>query len=69
MLNNLELWGGCFYTDGLVEVLQIIGNQVAFFKHVQISFGLSKRLFQLMSVSFVHLEEVDERAFAIISAW
>jgi len=28
-LQELELWGGGFYSDGLIELLQNIGNQVA----------------------------------------
>jgi hypothetical protein len=47
-LEDLDLWGGAFYTDGLSDLLEQIGHR-------------------LKKLSLVHVEEMDTRAFAIIT--
>ena len=47
-LEDLDLWGGAFYTDGLCDLLEQIGHQ-------------------LKKLNFVHIEELDLNAIAIIT--
>ena len=49
-LEDLDLWGGAFYEDGLCDLLELIGHRM-------------KRL------SLVHVEEVDERAIALVTVF
>ena len=48
-LKDLDLWGGKFYVDGIVDFLQTCGHQ-------------------LENLSLVHVEDIDKRAIAIITA-
>ena len=48
-LKDLDLWGGKFYTDGLIDFLHTCGHR-------------------LERLSLVHIEEMDKRAIAVITA-